>query len=200
MVQAARELFMEKGYEKTSVNDIIQRLNVAKGTFYHYFKTKDEIADAVIQAEIESSIPALKKIAAKNDIDAVEKMTAVIQLITEAVTVHYKDGLMAYLHHAHNSSLHLKMKLLLLRSYTPFVSEIVQQGVKEGVFHSEHPEQISEFLMAGLHFMLDPSFFPRSGETARATIEALPEIYEKLLGAAKHTFAHVRTSFQAMYE
>ncbi len=45
LLDTARQLFFEIGYEKTSVNDIIDRVGVAKGTFYHYFKTKEDLLD-----------------------------------------------------------------------------------------------------------------------------------------------------------
>lgn len=52
LIHAATELFSEHGYEKTSVNDIIQKIGVAKGTFYHYFKSKEEIADFLFKGTV----------------------------------------------------------------------------------------------------------------------------------------------------
>jgi len=40
ILQSAVELFLEKGYEATSVNDICKHAGVSKGSFYHYFETK----------------------------------------------------------------------------------------------------------------------------------------------------------------
>lgn len=40
---AAWELFYEKGYEETTINDIIKKANTSKGGFYYYFKAKDEL-------------------------------------------------------------------------------------------------------------------------------------------------------------
>lgn len=48
LVQAAYELFLEKGTTKTSIDEIVRRANVAKGTFYLYFQDKNEIWDAVV--------------------------------------------------------------------------------------------------------------------------------------------------------
>ncbi len=46
--QHAEELFVERGVEKASVNEIVKRAGIAKGTFYLYFKNKDELVDAII--------------------------------------------------------------------------------------------------------------------------------------------------------
>ena len=45
---AARELFVKKGYDQTSVNDILKIVNIAKGTFYYYFASKAEVLEAII--------------------------------------------------------------------------------------------------------------------------------------------------------
>lgn len=48
MIQAAYELFSEKGVYKTSIDDIAKSAGVAKGTFYLYFADKTEIWEAVV--------------------------------------------------------------------------------------------------------------------------------------------------------
>ncbi len=46
--QHAEKLFIKNGVEKTSVNEIVQCTGIAKGTFYLYFKNKDELVDSII--------------------------------------------------------------------------------------------------------------------------------------------------------
>jgi TetR/AcrR family transcriptional repressor of nem operon len=48
IVEAADRLFYERGYEHTSFSDIARDVKISRGNFYYYFKTKDEILDAVI--------------------------------------------------------------------------------------------------------------------------------------------------------
>ena len=48
ILDVAFRLFMEKGYERTSIQDIIDRLGgLSKGAIYHHFKSKDDILMAV---------------------------------------------------------------------------------------------------------------------------------------------------------
>lgn len=49
ILQAASELFQEIGYESTSVDSIVRSAGIAKGTFYYYFKSKDEVLAALAQ-------------------------------------------------------------------------------------------------------------------------------------------------------
>src|SRR5258708_12732566 len=48
LVKAARAVFAEMGYGAASVRDIVRRTDLASGTFYNYFKDKDEIFEAVV--------------------------------------------------------------------------------------------------------------------------------------------------------
>ncbi len=46
-VEAAEKLFRENGIVDTTVNSIVRELDVAKGLFYYYFKSKDDVIDAI---------------------------------------------------------------------------------------------------------------------------------------------------------
>ena len=48
LLKAARAVFAEMGYGAASVRDIVRRTDLASGTFYNYFKDKDEIFEAVV--------------------------------------------------------------------------------------------------------------------------------------------------------
>ena len=41
IITTAEEFFLTKGFNKTTVNDILKRIGIAKGTFYHYFVSKE---------------------------------------------------------------------------------------------------------------------------------------------------------------
>ncbi|MDF2532153.1 MAG: TetR family transcriptional regulator [Clostridia bacterium] len=48
ILDTAEKLFHAKGYEKCTVNDILKEISIAKGTFYHYFRSKEEVLDAIV--------------------------------------------------------------------------------------------------------------------------------------------------------
>ena len=49
-LEAAQQLFFSKGYERTTVQEIIKMVGVAKGTFYYYFGSKQAVLEAVVQS------------------------------------------------------------------------------------------------------------------------------------------------------
>lgn len=52
IIEAADLLFYEYGFEATSFTHIAEAVNISRGNFYYYFKTKDDILDAVIEARL----------------------------------------------------------------------------------------------------------------------------------------------------
>lgn len=56
ILNTAQTLFVTKGYMKTTINDILQAIGIAKGTFYHYFKSKEEVLDAIIERIIQADV------------------------------------------------------------------------------------------------------------------------------------------------
>lgn len=53
VIEVALKMFIEKGYENVSVDDIISATNTSKGTFYHYFKSKDQIIREISRKQLE---------------------------------------------------------------------------------------------------------------------------------------------------
>lgn len=59
ILSIARELFNAKGVENTKVSDIVKKIGVAQGLFYYYFKSKEEVVNAIQEqmwAEIEDKV------------------------------------------------------------------------------------------------------------------------------------------------
>ena len=62
LLNTAYHLFTEKGFQKTSISDIVNEAGVAKGTFYYYFKSKEEVMDAIIERFIEQDVQKVRMI------------------------------------------------------------------------------------------------------------------------------------------
>lgn len=54
ILKASRKLFREKGYEKTTINEIIQVAGISRGTFYNYFADKESLLTGIAWEEIEN--------------------------------------------------------------------------------------------------------------------------------------------------
>ncbi|CAM3039558.1 TetR/AcrR family transcriptional regulator [Paenibacillus sediminis] len=185
ILDAAKELFQTKGYERTAVSDIVKKVGVAQGTIYYYFQSKSDIADALIDRELQENIASLQQIVDEQGAGAVDKLEKVRKLLAQG---NNRMDEIEYLHEDHNAMLHQKALVRMIREYAPLVASIVEQGNREGVFHTDNPLVITEFLLAGSQFLFDPGIFSWTEEELRLKLAAVDEITEKLLGAKKGTF------------
>ena len=84
LILAAQDLFLENGISKTSIDQIAKRANVAKGTFYLYFKDKSEICQAVImQISNKILLDAKREMDRHNIPDMVDRVLFVADYIIE---------------------------------------------------------------------------------------------------------------------
>lgn len=82
IVRAARDLYEERGLSKTSIQDIADRVGVTRSLFYHYFKDKDELALAVLDALVEEYVEALSYWDAEREEGQIEDaLLSVVRLV-----------------------------------------------------------------------------------------------------------------------
>ena len=91
-MDVARQLFAKKGVEDTTMNDIAIASKKGRRTLYTYFKSKEEIYMAVVEAEIEILYETLRKVAQK-DISPEKKILELIFTHLETTkTIVYRNG------------------------------------------------------------------------------------------------------------
>jgi AcrR family transcriptional regulator len=133
IIDASTILFMEKGYDSTSIDDILKKLKISRGTFYHYFKTKIDLLDAIIlnvvgefSAKMETimSQPKLTAIQKLNDYYSLSHQSKLgkseIQIETLKVWVSNKNALF-------RSRLISQLRVNMV----PSLQKIITQGVNE---------------------------------------------------------------------
>src|SRR4026209_1657881 len=62
IVDCAVAMFFEKGYEATTIADILERTKLSKGAFYHHFESKEELLDAFTQHATEAALKAVEDV------------------------------------------------------------------------------------------------------------------------------------------
>ena len=182
LTDIAEKLFLKNGYEKTAVSDIVKKAKVAQGTFYYYFKTKEEILDSIIDRYIKITVEGYEKIANEKGPNAVEKLVNIFQFSSSFRK--NKTSLMQYLHEDRNAHLHLKFERKMPEKTAKPLSKIITQGVKEKKFDTKYPEEaakafigVSAMVMQGLYDMKDGS------EEYIVKLNATIDFLERILGA-----------------
>ena len=138
ILDAAEELFYARGYHETAISDIVKSIGVAQGTFYYYFKSKDEILEALINRRISEFSHTLEQISASSTLNSLEKLEKIIQTLLCAIR--FKDGLLfGFLYD--DRTLHLLDKLAQqgMKVLAPFWRKIIEEGVQQKIFQIDYP-------------------------------------------------------------
>jgi AcrR family transcriptional regulator len=194
ILNAAEFLFTTKGFAKTTVNEILKEVGIAKGTFYHYFQSKEEVMDAIIERFINWGVEAAKKVATNPNLTAPEKIFQILMAQTPATG--RKEEMIEELHQVSNAEMHQKSIVETIRQLTPVIAQVIEQGMEEGYFHTPYPKETVEILLVSSQFLFDEGIFNWDPQELQEKAMAFSYIAETTLGAKKGSFAYIAKMLQ----
>ncbi len=199
LVDIAEELFLENGYEETPVSDIVKKAQVAQGTFYYYFKSKDEILDAIVDRYLDEFVKEAEEQIRRGDINAVEKMINFFKSGSRFSLD--RKRLVNYLHEERNALLHLKIEKRGSSLIIPLLTEVIEQGTREGLFKTEYPHEAALLILGCQDSLFNVEHFSKKTVKERKrTVEAAFHIIERVLGAEQGSLAEEFLHMEGMYE
>lgn len=149
ILDAAQQLIYTKGYEQMTIQDILDALQTSKGAFYHYFDSKQDLVDALIERMIEEADRLIRPIAYDPQLSALEKIQRFFGTLNRWKTAQ-KELLMQILHAWYsddNAVVRQKLLTQALKQTTSLLVVIIYQGIEEGVMALSYPDQVSEVLL-----------------------------------------------------
>lgn len=182
LLQIAYKMFISKGYENTSVDDIIQEAGIAKGTYYYYFESKEQTLEEVISMMIDKEIETAKQIVSAS-IPVPQKMVGIITSIrpsSEEGSI--EDALLR----PENIIMHSKIKKQLIEKVNPLLCEVVKEGIQEGIFACDNISQRVRMML-----VVSSEIFDENDYTIE-DIEVFIDMTEKLLGAKSGTMEFIK--------
>ncbi|GAF63393.1 putative transcriptional regulator [Bacillus sp. TS-2] len=189
IMDAAELLFVTKGYTQTTVNNILQEVGIAKGTFYHHFQSKEEVMDAIVNRFIKHAVDSAQNIANTHDLSAPEKLLYIFMPNQEN---QHKKEVAEQFHTVNNAEMHQKSIVETIIQLTPIITTIIEQGIKEGHFSTPFPKETVEFLLVSSQFLFDEGIFEWTPEEQMNKAIAFSHIIETTLGAKKGTFDFIK--------
>lgn len=154
ILDAAETLFTTKGYNETTIIDILKAVGIAKGTFYYYFKSKEEVLDAILVRLIDGDREKMQVVAKNTSMNPIEKISAML-MAQQPQPGDVKDRMNEIFHKPGNGDMHLKYNVLALRHLSPLLAMVAHEGIEQGIFHLEYPEEIAEYLLGASVFAFD---------------------------------------------
>lgn len=178
ILDVSQRLFLEKGYENTTIQDIVDELGgLTKGAVYHHFKSKEEIMDAVGDRMFFSNNP-FEAVRGRTDLNGLQKLR-------EAVRLNQSDEKRVRLTAqsipiAKSPRLLQEMIVSNRKVLTPYFLELIEEGNRDGSMHTAYPREIAELLPLLTSLWLLPSVFPASREQMKRRFLFLGEMLEKM--------------------
>lgn len=180
ILDVAQDLFITKGYQATTIDDILRETQIAKGTLYYHFAGKEEILTAMISRAVASAVDTARAVA-DSDATPLEKFVGVL---ASARMSGPNADLTDQLHVQGNAEFHLQSNVELIRGIAPILTQVVIEGIEQGVFATPQPAEDVEILLTAGGMLTDAGIFVGDeDELPRRTIGVILAA-ERLLGTA----------------
>ena len=181
ILDVAEKLFAAKGFDQTSTNDILEGVGIARGTLYYHFRSKEEILDAVIGRLTNRLVAEAALIIRNHELPFLERLTKAVM----SLNVESQLGLevMEQVHRPQNALMHQKMQKMLLSGIDPLLTELVEEGIGQGICHTQYPAQAVEMTMLYANTAFDElDMAGMSEEVRQQKMAAFIYNTERLLG------------------
>jgi AcrR family transcriptional regulator len=191
-LDAAQGLMQTRGYERFSLQDILDATGASKGAFYHYFDSKDALVDAVVDRMASEVEARAESVLADPSLSAPQKLEALFGGIAQ-FKAERKDlvlGIMRVWLSDDNAIVREKLKRLASQRQLPWLERIVRQGIAEGSFTSRFPDHLARVLVALISGMGELALELWVGrqdgtvtyEEVERTFDAYLEAFERIVG------------------
>ncbi|MDQ8730217.1 TetR/AcrR family transcriptional regulator [Bradyrhizobium sp. LHD-71] len=178
LIDAAQALFLSKGFDATSVDEIVRAADVAKGTFYFYFKTKDEVLQALRTRFIEGFC---SRVEAAVERCAADDWTGRLDAWIEAGVNGYLDEFKLHdlvFHEFHPSNRRMKHDnpvIVHLRA-------LIEGGARARAWSVKHPHLTAVMLFNALHGAVDDAIVSPTKVARKPLIAAVLSFCHRALG------------------
>ncbi|ERI09867.1 TetR/AcrR family transcriptional regulator [Aneurinibacillus aneurinilyticus] len=195
ILDAADELFGQKGFDGTSTNDILEKVGIARGTLYYHFKSKENIMDALIERYTVLLLGAAKEIAADKSIPINERIIRVVM----ALNINDGNGkeIIEHIHKPQNALMHQKIQKVIINSVPPILTEIIREGIEQGLFSTPYPYECMEMAVAYTNTIFDDDMVNMTNEERASRIQAFVFNIERLLGVESGSLMYMMKMFDS---
>jgi AcrR family transcriptional regulator len=192
ILDVAQRLIYTRGYEQMTIQDILDDLQISKGAFYHYFDSKQALLEALVERIGVGALQLILPIVHDPELPALDKFQRYLDTLNQW-KVGQKAFFLALLRvwfTDDNAIVRQKLRATAIREIAPLLSEIIRQGIQEGVMTATYPDQLGEVIMslaqdAGETIgALLLSFDPERDDMQRIerTVSVYTDTFERVLG------------------
>lgn len=180
VLAAAERLFSTKGYEKTSVQDILDAIHFSKGGFYHHFDSKLSVLEAICELRAQECGEQARQAAARTEGSAVDKLNAVFH--DSAILTSGNSGFISLMiqvaYREDGALMREKMRSSQMEAMLPVLRGILAEGAADGTFFIGDADAYAALLLRLYLVFTDEIAFLLAREEREETL--MDELIRKL--------------------
>lgn len=173
IIDTARILFAENGYDKTQIADIAKHMNVAQGLIYHYFKSKTELLYAVIDEMAKEKNKILGSTLESSGNTAYQKLNILLNFRLDSSCF---GKLIPSI--ASDAAIFEYCSNKMTESATSVLIMLIKQGNTDGSWNCNQPKEAAQFILKGFRGFYDISGTSNDDDKK----EVLLELVVRVLG------------------
>lgn len=193
ILDAAETLFTLKGFDKTSTNEILEAVGIARGTLYYHFKSKEDIMDALIERHTSRLLKAAKDIAEDKGKPVYDR---IIQSVRALKMNQSGNEVLEHIHRPQNALMHQKVQKTIINGLTPILAGIIREGIEDNLFHTPYPYECVEMLVVYASTVFDGDMLDINQQEYASRAQALIFNVERLLGVESGTLSFASQIFE----
>lgn len=185
IMEAATELFFEKGFEATSVKMILEKADVVTGSFYHFFTSKEALFEVVIEQFLKNYAERVGAILCDEAMEPHEQLRSFFRELKQTSAVYYDVLQGNRLHWTMEHALHNKTLILLIASFSKMLNRQEESGViksKLNVDNTVLAAMVVHGIEAILHRGASDAFL--EGGVSKETMKQIQELIESVLSVS----------------
>ena len=158
ILDTAQKLFIEKGYDQTSLQDIIEATKLSKGAIYHHFASKEDIFIKICDRIGQENALLLSKIRDHPTLNGQQKLKAIFRASLENANQSMLMEIVPYLLH-NPKFLTIQIQELYADVAPNYLTPILEQGIRDGSIRAAHPQELAEAILILSNLWLNPRCF-----------------------------------------
>lgn len=149
LLDRAADLFLRRGYDNVSLNDLIADAGVSKGAFYHWFPSKEALIEALAERSARAAFTGVEQAVAACNKDALARLNAVLQAGFDVnMAMGGPEQLAAVVSLLRPDNAHLYGRILAVEEalFIPLFTGLISDGIADGVFETFDPEGVADMI------------------------------------------------------
>lgn len=178
ILDTAERLFIEKGYDRASLQDIIDETGLSKGAIYHHFSSKEDIFYSICDRIGQRNGEILMKVRDDPALNGLDKLRTIFKVSLQPERQAKMFSMMPYL--LDNAKfLATEMQSIFSEVVPVFVEPIIRQGIADGSIRTDHPRELAEAMMLLSDIWINPIVRPTTPEEIKARCAMYNQLFRE---------------------